>query len=128
MKIQFLLPVILVLNFSCSTTNNMSATVDIRDVKFLVNPYVLNKNGDFFLVYQVDVDEQKSNVRLQIGEKRTKDKFYYFFIGKSSFAEYDHIVFRPVNKNGDISILFKSGSVFWLNPDATEIKLKIVNQ
>lgn len=128
MEKHFFLIVLLVLNFSCTTTNNMSASVDIKDVKFVTEPYVLNKNGDFYLVYQIAKNEKGANVRLQIGEKKTVDKFYYFFIGKSSFPEYDHIVLRPVNKNEDVIKLFKSDAVFWLNPDATEVKLKIVSQ
>jgi hypothetical protein len=128
MEKHFLLMALLVLNFSCSTTNNMSASVDIKDVKFVTEPYILNKNGDFFLVYQVAKNGNTPNVRLQISEKRTADKFYFFFIGRSSFPEYDHLVFRPVNKKNDVSKFFKSDAFFWLNPDATEVKLKIVSE
>src|SRR5687767_6786071 len=102
MKVFFLLTAILILNFSCTTTSNMSATINIQDVKILINPHVLYKNGDFYLVYQIALDEQKANVRLEIGEKIKNNKFYYFFIGKSSFQEYDHMVLRPVSKDENI--------------------------
>lgn len=128
MKKLFFLLVLLVLYYSCSTTNNMSASVDIKNVKFVTEPHILDKNGDFYLVYQIAKNEKESNVRLQIGERISDDKFYYFFIGKSSFPEYDHLVLRTVSRNENVIKLFKSDAVFWLNPDATEVRLKIVSQ
>lgn len=128
MKSHFILPFIIIINYNCSTTHNIPAIINIDEVRFQVNPYILHRNGDFYLVYQVDIDEPEPNVRLQIGERKANNKFYYFFIGGSSFPEYQDMVFRPVKKSDDIINLFKTDSVFWLNADKTEIKLKIVNE
>jgi hypothetical protein len=127
MKAFFLLPVICILNFGCSTTGNMSAAINIQDVKFIVNPYILKKNEDYFLVYQIAI-ERGANVRHQIGEKIINNKYYYFFTGITSFPEYDQTVYRPVKKDENILRIFKSDSVFWLNPDNSELKLKIAGQ
>src|SRR5688572_6197565 len=106
MRKLFYLLFVLVLEFGCTATTNVSGLIDIGQIKFVIHPYILYKNDGFYLVYQIAKDEKASNVRLQIGEKRTNDKFYYFFIGKSSFREYDHVVFRPVSKNRHDTKLF----------------------
>ena len=85
MRIFFSLLAILILNFSCSPTNNIPAIINIQDIKFLINPYISYRNGDFYLVYQVEIDGRTSNVRLQIGEKKVNDKFYYLLLVKVVF-------------------------------------------
>lgn len=105
----------------------LSADINIQDVRFIVYPYIANKDNGFFLVYKINKGKPSDN-RLIIGEKRTANKYYYFFAGRNSFFEYDHTVHRIVPNDEKIIKLFKSGSVFWLNPDKTEIKLKIVNE
>jgi hypothetical protein len=116
---------ILALNAGCSVKNIPAVGLD--DVEFRVHPYVSYSNGDYYLVYQVNKGERAS-VRIVIGEKKMNNKFYYFIIGKTSFPEYDHIVRRPISKSEEIVRLFKADSVFWLNPDKSEVKLKIVNE
>lgn len=105
----------------------MSPGVDIKDVNFDIEPYILKNNDSMFLIYKVH-KETIGQVRLITATRRTDEKFYYFFIGRVSFAEYGNGVKRPISKDVNTTKLFESGSVYWLNPDKSEQKLKIVNK
>lgn len=125
-NLRFIL-IVLIVNGGCTTTKHLSPVADNREAAFTIAPYILKKNGSFYLVYQVDTKEG-TNVRWVIGERNTKDKLYFFFAGKTSFPEYHHVVLRPVTKNENNIARCKADAVFWLNPDGSEMKLKIVGE
>lgn len=112
---------------SCSIMKD-SPGIALNEVKFSVSPYISNRDGKFYLIYQVDSSGDKILNRLVIGEKITNNKGYYFFIGKTSFREYDHLVLFPIRENTKIISLIEKDSVFWLNPNNSEIKLKFIKE
>lgn len=100
----------------------------LHQVRFSISPYIAKKEGKYYLIYQVDTTGEKILNRLVIREKTVNNKFYYFFIGKSSFREYNNMVIRPFKPDAYNISLIDKDLCFWLNPDNSEVKLKIISE
>lgn len=123
--IVFALTTLLII--SCSILQETPG-IALSDVNFSISPYITNRNGKYYLVYKVNTSGSVIQNRLVVGEKITDKKYYFYFIGKTSFGEYDHLVLYPIKENSKIFSLIEEDSMFWLNPDNTEVKLKIIRE
>lgn len=99
--------------------------IALQDVLVDEGPYVLQRGEDFYLIYRLapGPNEQPAH-RVMVGCKRTKEKAYYFFIGRVSFPERGNAIERPLASDG-LSEYARRGAVYWLNPDGSEIALEI---
>ena len=65
------------------------------------------------------------NFRKVIMAKKDHDKGYYYFIGPISSSEYGNTIERPLAFDDFIDYA-KSDSIYWLDPDGNETKIRII--
>ena len=106
-------------------TNNIPGS-SLSDVEFVIFPHILKKNEIYYLEYQLKSTKQANTaplVRL-LGSKIVGEKAYYFFSSPISHIDFGVIVERDVSIDG-FTDYAKKDSIYWLNSDKSEIKLKI---
>ena len=106
---------------SCKVTKAPLRSID--EYNFIIYPIVLKKGNSFYLQYQFDVQMKNGIYTLKTGvsSKITKDKLYYYFSSSTSFSDYGEIHEIAIDSTSYI----EKNAIYWLNPDNTEIKLKI---
>ena len=109
---------------ACTGSKNLSQ-VNWDDTTFDIRPHIVQKGDDFFLRYRMKKIDSDIQNRWQLGSKTANGKGYYFFVGKSSFREFYNLVERPLKRNRLVEYV-KNDSIFWLNPNGTDKKLKFV--
>jgi hypothetical protein len=107
---------------SCGSTKPI-ARVALNEVRFITSPYISYQDGSYFLNYQVDLRDDR--LRLVIDSRVSDDKGYYFFIGRTSFPEYDLLVSRPIPPGSEMEKFARQDAIFWMNPDKTLVKLQV---
>ena len=116
----------LLLLSSCMTTLKINSVLNFENPKFEIKPFIINNEGEYYLRYKVKIDESGVSNRLQLSNTISEDSLFYYFVGYSSFREYE----KPVNvKITDIKMLkcIKESSVYWVNPDNSRVPLKVEN-
>lgn len=116
----FLASICLLFNSSFS---NRQAGVGIDAVSFIIFPHIESRGDDLFLVYQIDAI--RDDLKLVVGTTCTADKAYYYFAGRISFPETGNLKSIPIEQNCKFYRLAKAGSVYWLNPDNSRVKLEL---
>ena len=122
----FLLIFIALTLLKCSSVRHMPCC-SINDVSFLITPYIIKKDGNYFLKYQISVHSDRIEQRLQVGSFIRDEKAYYYFIGKTSYRELGNVVLRPLSQDNAIDFA-KKNAIYWLNSDKSEVKLKIAEE
>lgn len=102
--------------------------VALQDIQFAEGPYIACRGDNYFLHYRVALNPGTTpGVRMVVDAKKAKDKGYYFFIAPISLPERGNVVERPLAPDG-LTEFARRGSMYWLNPDGTEIPLKVRNE
>ena len=109
----------------CSMKPEPSIFSDDRD--FLIRPYIVKRVDSFLLRYQIDSRSERRKPLLRvICSKRNHDSGFYYLSAPTSFADFGEVVERPLS-NDDFLDFAKNNRVFWLNPDNSTVRLKIMD-
>ena len=119
--------VVLIVAFICSYCSAIKPGGSLQDVSFSVFPYVVEKNGAYYLRYQRKIQPGESPLLRVVYSKSKNNKAYYFFSVPISHPESGNVIQRPLEDDGFIE-LAKQGAVYWLNKDGSEVKLNIVKE
>lgn len=129
MKFSFYLQVffLLAVLFCCRCSLLYKPGSSLRDVEFNVYPSIVEKNGSYYLRYQIKVSNGELPLLRKVYSKTEKNKAYYFFSVPISHPEYGNLIERSLNDDG-FTELAKKDAIYWLNKDGSEVKLKIVKE
>lgn len=97
--------------------------VNLDQVKFVVPPQILKRDGKFVLRYQVAKEESLQLTRV-LYHKATPNKGYYFFSIPISHSEPGTMVERDLEADG-LGPHAENDAIYWLNQDGTEVHLPV---
>jgi hypothetical protein len=119
--------IVLMISFlcwKCTCCKNFLVGSSLNDIQFLIFPHVIERDGKYFLQYQIDVDTTKINLLRVVYSKVMDRKAYYFFSSPLSHPEWGKLIERSLDEDG-FTDYAKHGNVYWLNQDKSVIKLEI---
>ena len=122
---KFLIIIILFMTGCVTNMTKLSISYIDEDI-FEITPHLILKNNEHFLKYQIKKQLDEFQTRRIIDFKIIDDGVYFYFVGKSSFKESFQEVEIPLKEN--LNSYAKKGYVFWLNPDGSSEKLKIISE
>ena len=114
----------LVLLSACAILPEPDPTIAYEDILFAVPPVIIKRDENYYLKYRMRVLDNL-NFRKVIMAKKDHDKGYYYFIGPISNSEYGNTIERPLAFDDFIDYA-KSDSIYWLEPDGNETKIRII--
>ena len=97
--------------------------INLAELDFIIPPYILKSKEIYFLCYQISTAKKKPLKRV-LYSRKSKVKAYYFFSIPVSDFENGTLIRRDISQDGFGEYL-KSGNVYWLNKDGTEVHLQI---
>jgi hypothetical protein len=108
-----------------NSTMAPSPSAALGDISFSIPPYILKCGGKYYLRYQVTRKHDTSlPLQMALYSKKTDKKGYYYFSLPISHPEPGNLVERPLAKD-ELTEYAGKNAIYWLNPDGTEIHLKI---
>jgi len=120
----FLFAVQITLGSGCFTSKDIPV-VSIDQMRFRVAPRVVHIDNRYFLEYQIAVAPDVPQTRYVLASSAFQGKGYYFFAGVTSYPEYGDLVRRPLDAD-HMETYAQSNSIFWLNPDSSEVRLEVM--
>jgi hypothetical protein len=115
------LVIILTFCWSCTSSKPQAS---LKEMRFKVFPYIQKQNGEYFLVYQIDTSGERNMLIKNLEHKVWNKKAYYYFSFQLSHPEFGQIKKWPV-KEDNFKEFAENNSIYWLNPDSSEVKLDI---
>ncbi len=103
---------------SCLMTTKVPSIISFDDPLFELKPTIVYKTEDYYLSYRINNKETFNN-RLQLSHQIAKDTIFYYFVGYSSFREYEKIIYVKIDKENLLNI----NHIYWMNPDRKIYKL-----
>lgn len=98
----------------------------LGDVQFDIFPHIVNRKGEYYLEYKVDVSKNKRIISARpVYAKINNNKAYYYFSKSINVTELGELKVRPLELDGFTEYAGKD-EVYWLNKDSSEVKLLIV--
>jgi hypothetical protein len=112
--------------FGCAHSPNPG--ISIEKVKFSIFPYISERDGNYFLRYQLDTTDSTNLPLVRVVYTHNSNgKAYYYFSIPISHYERGKIVERPLASDG-FEEYAKLNSIYWLNDNKNEVKLKILKE
>ncbi len=118
--------VLLLLATGCATWYRPG--IELRDVAFTVFPHIEVADSSTYLSYQITIPQNHIENRPQVMGRRINERYYVFFLGRTSFREYGNLKRIPLNGLYDQPIPANLQEVYWLNPDGTEVPLEVTGK
>lgn len=123
-RLVFKLILLLSLLSSCLFYQGPSSS--LGDMQFDIFPHIVNKKGEYYLIYKVDVSKDKRiTIARPVYSKIHDGKAYYYFGKALRLTESGELKERPLELDGFTEYAGKD-EVYWLNKDSTEVKLMVV--
>ncbi|MGJ8641094.1 MAG: hypothetical protein ACSHYA_17015 [Opitutaceae bacterium] len=125
MKIHFVALLVLAgLLTGCSTVPEPSPN---DSSYFSEGPVIIKRGESYFLRIRRDLRRDSSPLVMPISFKRNENngRAYYYLYGPVSFAESGQVYERPLSLD-TAQADARSGNVYWLSGDGTELKIPVV--
>ncbi len=120
----FIMIITLFLQISCMLYQEPASS--LGDVEFAVFPHIVNRKGEYYLIYKIDVSTHKRiSTSRPVYAKTINGKAYYYFSKAINHTESGALKVRPLELDGFTEFAGKD-EVYWLNKDSSEVKLLIV--
>lgn len=100
------------------------ASISINEVHFKIFPHIIQKESNFYLVYQIDTTFEMVKFKLVVSTKVVNDTAFYYFVGRTSFKENGNIKSILIVEKNSFNSLVKQNSIFWLNPNGENVRLE----
>ncbi len=99
--------------------------VALNDVRFAESPYILKRDGNYYLHYRISLDDgHVKPVQMVLYARKSDGKAYYWFSVPISHPEYGQTIERPLACDG-FTEYAEQNAVYWWNPDYSETRLEI---
>lgn len=121
------LPMITLVLFLVGCASTPKAHSSINEMQFLVYPKIIERDGKYFLQYQIKINSDKLTLVRVVYRKVMNNKAYYFFSIPISHPEKGNLIERSLEQDG-FTQYARRDVVYWLNEDQSEVRLQIVNE
>lgn len=111
----------------CSTTPRPTGVIsaEVKDGPFAEGPYIVKRADLYYLRYRAALEDGHLSLLRDVLALKTRDKAYYFFSVPISHPEWGNLKERPLAYDG-FAEFARQDAVYWLNPEGSEVKLKII--
>jgi hypothetical protein len=98
----------------------------LDEYNFVIFPHIIKKGDIYYLHYQLKSTKKNGAPTLLtgVGHKIIGTKAYYYFSVVTSVSDSGKIIEKSLENDGFIEYA-KKKSIYWLNPDGSEVKLQI---